>query len=74
MACPRPASISESGPVGAVLVWAAMAIGNGGVSEEPGWRGFVQPKLETNRPPPAPPSSGPSARLWHPGEGFEAGL
>ncbi len=43
------AGVSASGPLPAALVWAGMAIGNGGVSEEPGWRGFVQPRLQARR-------------------------
>lgn len=40
--------VTAGGPIGAALVWAAMALGNGGVSEEPGWRGFMQPQLENH--------------------------
>jgi membrane protease YdiL (CAAX protease family) len=43
------ANIAASGPIGAALVWAGMAIGNGGISEEPGWRGVVQPTLQATR-------------------------
>ncbi|HEY7726996.1 MAG TPA: CPBP family intramembrane glutamic endopeptidase [Candidatus Eisenbacteria bacterium] len=39
--------VTSRGPLGATLVWIAMAVGNGGISEEPGWRGFAQPQLET---------------------------
>jgi membrane protease YdiL (CAAX protease family) len=40
------AEVTASGPFAAVLVWIAMACANGGISEEPGWRGFMQPQLQ----------------------------
>jgi len=36
------------GPAATFLVFAGLAITNGGLSEEPGWRGYALPALEAD--------------------------
>lgn len=60
------ADVTASGPMGAAIVWIVMAIGNGGISEEPGWRGYVVPRLQSRMSAlRAGMASGLLMGLWH---------
>jgi membrane protease YdiL (CAAX protease family) len=61
----------KTGPLATALVFAGLAVTNGGLSEEIGWRGYVLPELSRRRGPlVASLGVGILWALWHTGTGF----